>query len=289
MTEYRVTMSDGATLFVKILGDNTPGKPLLLTHHGAPGLSSHREPETTFAFLQDKFRVIVYDARGSGVSDLKPPYTHERWVADIEELRQWAGAEKFVLAGGSYGGFISLDYALVHQDKLIALILRDTWAWGARGMMQALKSCLSSTRVVVDPERQYRMWTGILIDDADFAAGVAEMAALFLADSPEIDPNTRQENTPRRGAIHSATQNFAFASNMPKFDVRHRLGEIAVPTLVIVGRQDLIAPLPFSEEIAKGIPEAELKIFEHSGHNPAHDEPAAFQRCVLEYVSSQGF
>lgn len=88
MTEHRVTMSDGASLFVKLFGsDDDLNKPLVITHHGAPGLSSHREPESTFSFLQSKFRVLVYDARGSGISDLQPPYTHERWVADVEELR----------------------------------------------------------------------------------------------------------------------------------------------------------------------------------------------------------
>lgn len=85
--EHRVELSDGATLFVKVLGDPSPERPLLIALHGAPGLASHTEPEATFGFLQSKFRVLVYDARGSGISDLKPPYTHERWIADIEELR----------------------------------------------------------------------------------------------------------------------------------------------------------------------------------------------------------
>lgn len=200
--------------------------------------------------------------------------------------RKWAGAEKFVLAGGSYGGFISLDYALVHQGRLLGLVLRDTWAWGTRGMMQALKACLVSKRVKVDPERQFRMWTGILRDDEDFAEGVAEMTALFAPNSPNIDPHAEQENTPRRGNIHAATQNFAFSQNMPRFDVRSRLWEVDVPTLVVVGRHDLIAPLSFSEEIAQGIPKAKLVIFERSGHNPAHDEPEAFQAHISDFVST---
>ncbi len=87
MTEHRVTLSDGASLYVKLYGEISSTKPLLIAHHGAPGLSSHREPEGSFGFLRSKFRVLVYDARGSGISDLKGPYTHERWIADIEELR----------------------------------------------------------------------------------------------------------------------------------------------------------------------------------------------------------
>ena len=81
-----VRMSDGCTIYAKIISPSSE-KPLLIVHHGAPGISSHAEPEASFGFLADHFQVLVYDARGSGTSDLKPPFTHERWVADLDELR----------------------------------------------------------------------------------------------------------------------------------------------------------------------------------------------------------
>ena len=81
-----VRMSDGCTIYAKILSPS-PSKPLLIVHHGAPGISSHAEPEASFGFLSDHFQVLVYDARGSGTSDPQPPYTHKQWVADLDELR----------------------------------------------------------------------------------------------------------------------------------------------------------------------------------------------------------
>lgn len=204
--------------------------------------------------------------------------------------RKWAGADKFILAGGSYGGFISLEYALVHQDRLLALILRDTWAWGSRGMMQALKAVLTSKRVQVNAERQYKMWTGIMVDDEDFAAGVAEMSALF---SPEnvvenIQTQKEKENTPKSSIIHAATHNFAFSHNMPRFDIRARLKEITTPALVIVGRYDLVAPVEFSEELAQELSNAKLVIFEKSGHNPAETEPQALQESINGFLAETG-
>lgn len=82
-----VQLSDGARVPVRVLGADDQSKPLLIALHGAPGLSDYKEPQSSFGFLASDFRVLVYDARGSGESDLKPPYTHERWVADVDELR----------------------------------------------------------------------------------------------------------------------------------------------------------------------------------------------------------
>lgn len=73
---------------------------------------------------------------------------------------------------------------------------------------------------------------------------------------------------------------------MPRYDVRAKLKKIAVPTLVVVGRHDLVAPLSCSEEIARGVPNAQLAIFEHSGHSPPSDEPAAFRSCVSSFPDS---
>ncbi|MEO7235206.1 MAG: alpha/beta hydrolase, partial [Lapillicoccus sp.] len=79
---------------------------LLIAHHGATGLGTLTEPKNTFGPLSDTFRVVVFDARGSGQSEGNGPFTHEQWAADVEGLREWVGAERFIMAGGSYGGFI---------------------------------------------------------------------------------------------------------------------------------------------------------------------------------------
>ena len=86
-TETTFRLSDGAQLRVWLTGDKNDSKPLLIAHHGAPGLSSHLEPMESYGFLADRFNVLVYDARGSGDSDLQPPFTNARWIADIDELR----------------------------------------------------------------------------------------------------------------------------------------------------------------------------------------------------------
>src|ERR1700716_196681 len=115
---------NGARLNVEVLGPE--GAPVLIAHHGGGGIGSLAEPKSTFGPLTDTFRVVVFDARGCGLSEAVPPYSHAQWAADVDGLREWAGAEKIVVAGGSYGGFIAMEYAIAYPGRVRAMILRDT-------------------------------------------------------------------------------------------------------------------------------------------------------------------
>jgi proline iminopeptidase len=78
--------------------------------------------------------------------------------------------------------------------------------------------------------------------------------------------------------------NYAFSRNLPGYDLRDRLGEIEVPTLVLCGRRDWITPLEESELMASKIPNAELVVFDHSGHSPMMEENEAFLAAVRRFV-----
>ena len=279
-----VTMDDGAKLLVKVLGDD-PAKPLLIAHHGAPGVSSHLEPEASFGFLADRYRVLVFDARGSGYSDLKPPYSHERWVEDVDQLRRWAGADKFVLAGGSYGTFISLEYALRHPGHLDAVILRGPSAEGPSTIKNGLEAALKA--VHGDDERQTRMWMGQARDDEDLRLGFEKFAGVFAPPADMMLPAAERAAPPAHRfppIFHAATHDWAFSKNRPVYDVRERLASIHVPTLVTVGRYDQITVPAGAELIARCIPDATLVVFEHSGHSVPADEPAGFQAMVNGFL-----
>jgi proline iminopeptidase len=280
-----VTMTDGTRLLVELIGGEDPKKPLLIVHHGAPGASNHGESKSSFEFLSDRFRVLVFDARGSGESDVQPPFTNAQWVADVDELRRWAHAEKIVIAGGSYGGFIALEYALAHPDRVSAIVLRDTAARGGPILTNSLERGLNSDRVKIDRARLKRMFSGTLHDDADMEASLNEILPLYAG---IVEPCTASEPeppvAPRNWQFRAVTHNAAFSQNLPGFDLRERLGEIGVPTLVTVGRHDWITPVSCSEEIVMRISEAELAVFEQSGHSPPADEPTAFRATVRSFL-----
>ncbi|KAG6033796.1 hypothetical protein E4U41_006803 [Claviceps citrina] len=281
--ESLVQLRDGARLFLKELGDGDTSKQVVIALHGAPGVSDHREAEASFGFLVSRFRVVVFDARGSGQSDLKGPYTHARWASDIDELRIRAGSEPIILAAASYGGSVALEYAIKYPNHVSALILRDVWACGSKAAMFGLKSSLTCPRVKVDAERQYRAWTGTLKHNNDLRDAFLELLPLY---KPEIASHgsSLEVDVPRELCLHYETHNFAMSYNQPRLDLRPRLGEICTPTMILVGRHDLIAPVQFSEEIHRLMRNSQLTVFEHSGHSPPVDEPEAFQNRVNGFL-----
>jgi len=268
---------NGNRLAVEVLGPE--GAPVVLTHHGAPGLGSRAEPRASFGRLADRYRVVVFDARGSGSSEGKQPYTHEQWAADLDGLRAWAGAEQVCIAGGSYGGFMAMEYAIRYPERVAAMVLRDTAPDNGHSAL-ARENALASDRVEVDMEMFDRIDEGRVRDDDDLRACWREILPLY---DFHYDPDAVERKvaaTPYRYEAH----NFAFAHNLPGWDISEQLRGVRVPTLVTVGRTDWITPVECSEKITSLMPDARLVVFEHSGHSPQIEEADAWTATVRAFL-----
>jgi proline iminopeptidase len=268
---------NGCLLNVKDLGPRDA--PLVIAHHGGGGIGSLREPEDTFGPLADEYRVIVFDARGCGQSEAVPPYSHAQWAADVDALREWAGAERVTVAGGSYGGFISLEYALAYPDRVEAIMLRDTAADGSN-LEIAFETARNQDRIEINWENFNRYWTGQIRDDADLKQCWSEMIGLYDHD---YDPE-RSARAVEEGSYRHEAHNWCFQHNWDNYDLKDRLGTISAPTLVTVGRHDWITPVSCSQTIADLVPNSELVIFEESGHSPQKEEYERFQQVIRDFM-----
>jgi len=194
-------------------------------------------------------------------------------------LRVWTGAEKVVMAGGSYGGFIAMEYAIRYPERVQALILRDTAADNSY-LEVAMENAYNSSRVSVDRAKFERIMNGMLKDDEDFADCWREILPLYLH---EYDPELIERRV-RNAKYRYRTHNHVFSVVHKQYDIRDQLHKIRCPTLVLVGRSDWITPVEYSEFIAEQIPGAKLVVFEKSGHSPQIEEPEKFQRVVREFL-----
>ena len=267
---------------VKLVYDNAGSGVPFVTLHGGPGMGSRRGDWATFQPLTDSYRLISYDQRGNGESDGGEPYSHEQFVADLEALRQKLGLGKIVLLGGSYGGYIALEYALRYQENLHALVLRDTAAnnrYRDTSMDRALASGFP-----MDEGRLERLFAGQVRSDDDFRESFKMIQPLYnVARDPEAEA-ARLEQIPFRYETH----NWAFSRNQADFDITEKLRTVRTPTLVTVGRHDWITPLEASEELASVLPDSELIIFEHSGHSPQLEETDRYLAVVRDFLTRHG-
>ncbi|HLT61675.1 MAG TPA: alpha/beta hydrolase [Microlunatus sp.] len=276
--EAEMIKINGNRLAVEVLGPEDA--PVIITHHGAPGLGSRAEPKASFGRLADSYRVLVFDARGSGVSEGKGPFSHEQWAADIEGLREWIGAERICMAGGSYGGFMAMEYAIRYPDRVAALVLRDTAPDNSHSEL-ARRNALASDRVTIDMEKFDRIDEGRVRDDDDLRDCWREILPLYDFEYDPAAVERKVAATPYRYEAH----NYAFSKNLPNYDLKPQLPGITAPTLITVGRTDWITPVSCSETIAELIPDSRLVVFERSGHSPQIEEAEAWTATVREFLA----
>lgn len=276
-SEAQLIEINGNRLAVEILGPE--GAPVIITHHGAPGLGSRAEPRASFGRLADEYRVVVFDARGSGQSDGNGPMSHEQWAADIDGIREWAGAETIVMAGGSYGGFMAMEYAIHYPERVNALVLRDTSPDNSNAGL-ARQNAVNSDRVSVDMEKFDRIDQGRVADNDDLKDCWREILPLYDFHYDPAVVENKVEATPYRYEAH----NYAFSVNLPGYDLKADLPRVTAPTLITVGRTDWITPVECSETIADLIPDSTLVIFEKSGHSPQIEEAEAWTATVRNFL-----
>jgi proline-specific peptidase len=269
---------NGARLYVETHG--AEDAPALVILHGGPGVGDCRDQVRDYGSLADEYRLVFYDARGSGRSADAPPYTHEQWVADTDELTRQLGIERFALLGHSYGGIVAQEYALVHPDRLARLILVDTSPSTVENE-ETIARALGAGLPGIEESWLRKLFEGRLDSDAE----MKEMWELLLPlyfDGP-FDPALPQQMADDT-YYHYATHNYAFSVNNPAYDVRDRLGGVDVPTLAICGGNDWITPLVKSEEIVSLLPDSRLEVFEHSGHMPMIEESEKFLTVLRAFL-----
>lgn len=243
---------DGVGIWYEMHGEG----PAILLSHGYS--ATCRMWDVQVAALRDQFRVIVWDMRGHGQSDVPTDpaaYSEAATVEDMAALLRTCGAPNAVIAGLSLGGYMSLAFHLRHPEQVRALMLFDTGpgfrnnsargAWNARARARA-DDLESRGFAALGSSDEVRM------SQHRSAAGLAGAARGML---------TQQDD----GVIRS-------------------LETIRVPTLVLVGANDTNF-LAATDYMAAKIPGATKLVIPDAGHASNLHQPAAFNRAVEAFLA----
>ena len=254
---------NGTELFVETIGSG----PALVLMHGGLGLD-HGAFRPYFDQLADEATIIYYDHRGNGRSQRLDDYANEltfdQMVADLVGLLDILGLEKATLLGHSYGGFIAQSVAVAHADRLTGLVLVDT--------VPAFDYQPAPTGTDEQLAAFGELFSGPVADDATWARLWSTVWPLYFN---RYDPQVAAR-------IHGDTHYVGDAWNtaaglLGAFNTLDELPGIDVPTLAVAGRHDFITPPePGAVRLQQLMPNAELAVFDNSGHYPFIEEEATF-------------
>lgn len=226
--------------------------------------------------LARRFRVIAPDVVGYGESD-KPKVNYDRgyYAGWLAEFLKALGLVKVSLVGNSLGGAIAAEFALQHPEQVEHLVLVNSMALGKLSALAApgytwgvVKAQMSPQKV--KPAQLEKIWQGIVYDATRFnqiTRAIGEYSLEVLA---------RPNGT--RPFWHGQTQAVQPFSEA-------QLSSIKVPTLLVWGEADKIAPLKYAQEARIFIPGAKLEVMQKAGHAPFFDQPGEFCQRVGSFLS----
>ena len=235
--------------------------------HGLGGSRTAWAPQ--LESLSDQWRCVAWDMPGYGASSPVSPLTFEAIADAIAQLLDRLGADVAHLCGLSFGGHHALHTALRHPSRVRSLVLANTSAaFGGDG---------------TDPDQWRRDRTAFLdagLTLADIAAPVIDSITAPGFEGVERDRTIAAFARVPEAGFRAACQ------LLTTHDVRHRLGEVAVPTLVIVGDLDEETPPAYSEELHAAIADSRLEIISAVGHISPAEAPELFNALVREFLGS---
>jgi proline iminopeptidase len=271
---------EGCSLVVE--SHQTYTKPIAFLIHGGPG-ADHTGYKPTFSALTRRLQLVYFDHRGQGRSarDRKESYTLDNNVEDMQALRQYLGLDKIVVLGTSYGGMVALSYAVRYPQHVSHLIVIASS--GSYRFLERAKQILAERGSEEQKQIAQYLWNGNFENEEQLRDYFKIMAPMY---SHKYNPNTSVKVWDNKILSVDAI-NVAFGGFLRTYDVLEQLHKITAPTLVIGGKHDWICAPEFSEEIAKLIPNADLRIFENSGHLIRADEPQALIDVINGFLIYQ--
>lgn len=242
------------------------GEPVLFMH-GIGG--NRRNWHDQLPAFGKHFKAIAWDARGYGDSDdYEGALNFHSYADDVVRVLDHFGAAQGNLIGLSMGGRIAMDFAARYPDRLKSLVLCDTHKGFAGLSPEARAAFIASRKEPLINGKEPK----------DIAGPVAKTL---------IGPNASAEafdalvDSMSRLHKESYIKSIEASVNM---DVRTDLGDIKVPTLVVVGSADRLTTVDMARSIAGDIAGSELAIIENAGHLVNIEEPAKFNDIVIEFL-----
>jgi 3-oxoadipate enol-lactonase len=246
------------------------GEPLVLVM----GLGAdHLAWGFQFPVFAERYRVIAFDNRGAGQSDVPDrPYTTRMMAGDTVGLMDVLGIERAHVLGASLGGMIAQEIALNHPGRVRSLQLHCTLG-RPDGFLRAQISAGRIQRRGLSREESLRAGYLWLFAPSTYNER-PEFVEMFV------------QNALANPFPMSLTGFERQCDAVETHDALDRVHAIRCPVLITVADQDVLVPERFSRALSKRMPGAEFRLIEGAGHGYFWESPDLFNACCLNFLAA---
>jgi proline iminopeptidase len=276
-------------VWTKRFGNNPRIKILLL--HGGPAMT-HEYMECFESFFpKEGFEFYEYDQLGSYYSDQPKDsslWTTERFVEEVEQVRKAIGADStnFYVLGNSWGGILAMEYALKYQQHLKGLIVANMVASAPEYGIYADEVLAKQMNPNVLAEVRAIEKKGDFANPRYMELLIPNFYKEHLCRLQEWPDGMNRAMKHTNGEIYTLMQGpseFGISGRLAKWDIKNRLKEISVPTLMIGAKYDTMDP-DAMEEQSKLVQKGRFLYCPNGSHLSMWDDQQVFMTGVIQFI-----
>jgi proline iminopeptidase len=277
-------------VWTKRFGSNPKIKVLLL--HGGPAMThEYMECFETF-FQREGFEFYEYDQLGSYYSDQPKDsslWTTERFVDEVEQVRKAIGADKnnFYILGNSWGGILAMEYALKYQQNMKGLLVANMMAsapdygkYADKVLSKQMKPDVLAEIRSLEAKKDFNnpRYMELLIPN------YYQQHLCRLKDWPDgLNRASKHVNNEIYTMMQGPSE-FGISGRLAKWDIKKRLPEITIPTLMIGAKYDTMDPKAMEEQ-SKLVKKGRYLYCPNGSHLAMWDDQKVFMNGVIEFIN----
>ena len=264
------------------------GENVLFLLNGGPGLPCDYLRDPHIHLVEEGYRIVAFDQLGCGNSDRPEDdslWNITRYVEEVETVRKELGIVNFHLLGQSWGGWLSIEYALTYPDEIRSLILANTC-----GDLQHLTTELNRMREALGSETVAMMLHHEAmgtIDHPEYQAAITILNYRHVCRLKEwpssLLASVDDWNMGPYGTMQGPNE-FLYIGNLKDWNRISDMDSLEMPTLIITGTHDEIGPACASR-MNNVLPNSEVVVFHNSSHVPFYEEPDLYFKELQIFLS----
>ncbi|RKR09089.1 proline iminopeptidase [Flavobacterium sp. 90] len=277
-------------VWTKRFGNNPKIKILLL--HGGPAMThEYMECFETF-FQREGYEFYEYDQLGSYYSDQPKDsslWTTERFVEEVEQVRKAIGADKdnFYVLGNSWGGILAMEYALKYQQNLKGLLVANMVASAPEYGKYADEVLAKQMKPEVLAEIRALEAKKDFSNPRYMELLIPNFYKKHLCRLNEWPDGLNRASKHVNGEIYTLMQGpseFGISGRLAKWDIKNRLHELTIPTLMIGAKYDTMDPKAMEEQ-SKLVQKGRYLYCPNGSHLAMWDDQKVFMNGVIQFVN----